>query len=626
MQPVAKMAEAVEPLLPMSTRPAHRSLLIGDGTGDGSANSLRPPWLSAVLGALVSALIMVVMNISCATVVFQAVPEHLSQGATLCLLGSAAFPAALLLTTSTEIAAPWTSDSFFAALFAQAASSLRAAGVAAPFGTVVVSMALSSVLIGILLAGLGLSRIGRAAQFVPAPVMAGFLASMGFVQLDATCRMIAGCSLISLHQHSCPPYVVSQLVAAFVGGAAMYASQEIGQACKSNLLTQGAMPLSILAAVVGFQVAKLFVSDDAIAAWSLDLPAGDALTSIPAALDLGKVHWLAAARESLPATLAASVPSVIQRLLAMSAHELHTNEVLEMSEEITRFGTLQALAAPLSLIVPPMFSLPTMIVADTLGASGKLVPATSALVSLLIAIIGPGSIAVAPTALFAAVLASIGFRLSLRELTAAWISLGLREFVLVVAHVIVAAYFGMAAAVGFGLLASALIFSWDYGQYSGVLQTASAELERSSVVRPANEQALLASLGASTLIIHLRGMLLIQLLVLLLVQPGLPRLSSSPPLLLSSSPLQQACSSSARPLRWTRSCAAPCAASPLARHLSSCASSSLTVSGATQSTRVRLLCSQRAAARVEAHTFSLAAPVSKSSAACVAARSSASTI
>ena len=72
---------------------------------------------------------------------------------------------------------------------------------------------------------------------------------------------------------------------------------------------------------------------------------------------------------------------------------------------------------------------------------------------------------------------------------------------------IVAAKYGMVAAVSLGLLASVLIFVIDYGQHSGVLQTASVELERSRVTRTLHEQHQLDASGAAVLIIHLRGVL-----------------------------------------------------------------------------------------------------------------------
>ena len=71
----------------------------------------------------------------------------------------------------------------------------------------------------------------------------------------------------------------------------------------------------------------------------------------------------------------------------------------------------------------------------------------------------------------------------------------------------VAAYVSMAFAIGAGMIASVLIFAVDYGRHSGVLQSATAELERSNVKRPEAERSVLTSHGAAILVLHLRGML-----------------------------------------------------------------------------------------------------------------------
>jgi len=49
-------------------------------------------------------------------------------------------------------------------------------------------MALSSVLIGILLCGLGLGRAGRAIRFVPYPVIGGFLGATGWLMVSGASR------------------------------------------------------------------------------------------------------------------------------------------------------------------------------------------------------------------------------------------------------------------------------------------------------------------------------------------------------------------------------------------------------------------------------------------------------
>ena len=74
---------------------------------------------------------MLIINVSAATVAFHEMPQHLTQGVTLCLLTSAVAPLVLLLMRS-ELFAPWCADAFIASLFANHAAESNATAAAAP--------------------------------------------------------------------------------------------------------------------------------------------------------------------------------------------------------------------------------------------------------------------------------------------------------------------------------------------------------------------------------------------------------------------------------------------------------------------------------------------------------------
>jgi MFS superfamily sulfate permease-like transporter len=106
----------------------------------------------------------------------------------------------------------------------------------------------------------------------------------------------------------------------------------------------------------------------------------------------------------------------------------------------------------------------------------------------------------------ASLLVTLGCSFLVSELTDAIQCLKKQEFALVLVHLAVTIYFGMLYAVLSGLLFSMLIFIVDYVSHSGVVQSATSELKRSTVVRTNEEWDFLAEHGASTLIIHLQGM------------------------------------------------------------------------------------------------------------------------
>lgn len=468
------------------------------------------PMLRSVLGGTMAGLIMIVIAMSASAVVFHALPAHVTHGAMLFAFASSITPA-LLLMTGSEVVAPYTADAFVCALFAQSAASLSTRGDAAPFTTLVVAMAMTSFLLGAVFASLGLFRVGRIVQFVPSPVMSGFLGSMGWVQLDATCRITTGCPAIDwgcLTKLEQPQHSASQLMIALLVGLALFLLQ--GYAATRPALQQLVVPSTIIIMTVLFQAAHLVVPAAALAEWTIRLP-GDqslhALLSLPSLMadEIENVRWTAALEQACTVAMSAVLPCVMTRLLAYSAHEQRIGGVLDMSAELKRLGLVQMFASPVAMT--PMFSLPAMSMAHSMGASGRIVPATASLLSLLVASGGLPLVTLMPKALFASMLASLGFSFLVTEMTVSWSSLTRGEYALVIVHVILAAYISFAFSLGFGLVACIIIFALDYGQYSGVLQTATAELERSNVVRPQSEHVTLTAHGPSTFILHLRGVL-----------------------------------------------------------------------------------------------------------------------
>jgi sulfate permease, SulP family len=72
-------------------------------------------------------------------------------------------------------------------------------------------MALSSVLVGILLCGLGLAGAGRAIRFVPYPVVGGFLGATGWLMVSGASQVITDMRLAAanIHASSAPQASVS---------------------------------------------------------------------------------------------------------------------------------------------------------------------------------------------------------------------------------------------------------------------------------------------------------------------------------------------------------------------------------------------------------------------------------
>ena len=480
--------------------------------------------LSDIPGGCVSALVMIVVDVSAASVIFASQPAHAAQGANLCLLCGVLPPVLLQLLSRTELRAPYCADAFVASLFGAVATRLSPPGSASPFGTLVVSMAITNLLLGVSFTMLGLARIGRVVQFVPAPVLAGFLGSMGYVQLDSLCRMSTGCSATEL---ACMARSgsVDQLCLALGLGLALHIGGLRMQ--RWPRLQQLLVPLMVGVCTALYAAARAFLPPAAVDRWGLHLGSGGggghapgaadgggafepgggsdvgSVAQLPATLDLAHVRWGAAAQHGVATAAVALIPSIIGRLLTFSAAELVTGDLLDTSDEFVRLGIAQTASCAVGTI--PMVSLPGFSVAYSLGARGRVAPLVSAFASASLAWVGAArALSAIPGVVFAGMLASIAANFLCGQLGAAWRQLTRLEFALVLTHILATALVGMAYAVGLGLLASVVIFAFDYGRVSGVLQHATAALESSRVARSRAEREALARLGPCTLIVHLQ--------------------------------------------------------------------------------------------------------------------------
>eukprot|EP00966_Prymnesium_polylepis_P279006 6445646-Prymnesium_polylepis.1 len=188
------------------------------------------------------------------------------------------------------------------------------------------------------------------------------------------------------------------------------------------------------------------------------------------------------------------------------APRLRTDTELDHSREIRDTGIATLIGAPSAMTAG--LSLSGITVAHQVGSRSRIAPSVMAIsTTAALALFGSRVVEVIPKLAFATMLCNIAMSLLLDQLLRAWRSYRAREFVLVLLHVALTASCGMAYAVALGLLFTSLIFIFEYSQHSGVLQSATAELEHSKVHRSAAAQRVLEARGASVLVIHLHGML-----------------------------------------------------------------------------------------------------------------------
>ncbi|MGB3570670.1 MAG: SulP family inorganic anion transporter, partial [Phormidesmis sp.] len=162
------------------------------------AKELQPETIfSSFVAGSITGMIGVIRAISYAALIFSGtLAVHLNVGVGIAIFSSAAISIVVALTSSlpgmiaTPLAAP---TAVLAILAAQVASSLTAeSDSSAVLMTVVAAIALGSLLTGATLWLLGTVRGGNALQFVPYPVVGGFMAGTGWLLVRGAAQVITG--------------------------------------------------------------------------------------------------------------------------------------------------------------------------------------------------------------------------------------------------------------------------------------------------------------------------------------------------------------------------------------------------------------------------------------------------
>ena len=477
----------------------------------------RRTWVVEIMGGLLASIVAIVLNVTYAGVIMST-PElrpYLSYGIAMCL-GCTALSNLWLLVMRRNLPYICVADSFMAVLFATTASDLArlAPDGTAVLGTLMIAMLLCSLLLSLSYIATGVLRVCNVVQFMPSPVMFGYQASIGYLVVDSAAKLAVGCSKLfgnacRVAEGSLEHWMATQLALAMGLGVFLSVVQNTGLLGGfSRILV---LPTILVLATILFQVARLLEPWHGadLALWTMQLPAENgffaSMRTLPTDIDFSNISWRLAGSEALLAAVTAFVPNIMGKLLQYSALESRFDKDLDYNREMRHAGFSQLASAP--AIMVPTVTYTGMLVAWDMGARSFVPPAMVVISSIVLVLTGSNQVAVMPNFMFAALLVSIGINMIWDNLRSAWNMLPVREFSLVILHIILTALLGMLWAVVLGVLFTATIFIVEYSAHSGVLLCTTLLLERSKVQRSSSETEILEQYGATVLIVHLHGMI-----------------------------------------------------------------------------------------------------------------------
>jgi SulP family sulfate permease len=397
-------------------------------------------------------------------------------------------------------------DSNAAALLAGLASGVaidvRAGGGSdrAALASVLVTLAVASVGTGVVLYALGRWKRGNSIQYIPFPVVGGFLAGTGFLIVEGAFRIITNepMSFATLPMLFRLPWfeVVPALLVA------------VGLLVGTRLTRHiGLMPLVILLGILVFY-AGLRVSGQSVdGARQMGLLFH--LESIRnLRLPFTQLHdaWFATVFSHMTEILAVAAVSGMTVLLSATSIGLSTSRDIDFNRELRSAGFANVLTGLFGGIVGYQSMSRTMM-SWRAGATGRRAGVLSGLFCLVVIVGFPGLIELFPKPVLAGLQLYLGSAMLIEWLFNSFKRLPWHDYLLIPLIMVIIASYGIVAGVSLGVVAASLLFVVRYGRVKFIRTEFNGAGRRSHVERTVDQNRLLDQQAARLYGVGLQGFL-----------------------------------------------------------------------------------------------------------------------
>ena len=367
--------------------------------------------------------------------------------------------------------------------------------------TVLVAIALTTLITGLFLLGLGVFRLGGLVRFLPYPVAGGFLAGTGWLLVVGGLSTMSG---LTFSFADVPDFFEPRVLLLWLPGLVLGA---LILALSTRIRHSLFMPGMIIAIIVGFYLvaAVLGVSPSQLSdnGWLLGpFPAGRLWQPI-SSTELAAVDW-PAIWSQLPNLVGAVIISAITLLLNATGIELAMNRDIDLNREMRASGVANlASGMGAGLIGYAQLSMSTL--AERLGAGNRLTGLVAGGVCGLTLLLGGSALGFVPTIVLGALLIYLGLSFLWEWVIKAYSRLPRIDYLIVLVILIIIAVAGFLPGIIVGIAATIVLFVVSYSRTSIVKHELSGSTFKSRVTRNAEDLALLEVIGNQAYFLQLQG-------------------------------------------------------------------------------------------------------------------------
>jgi SulP family sulfate permease len=357
---------------------------------------------------------------------------------------------------------------------------------------VMIVLALSAALTGILLCVLGLARAGGAIRFIPYPVIGGFLGATGWLMVSGAVRVITdhGLSFATLDALLGVSTVVKLAAGAAIALAFYFGLRRHGE---SPYLLPGILIAGIAAAHLAFVLTGMSLVEAQAAGWLFKAPAAVGLARTWDLADLHLFPW-----KMLPGLsgdlFAVVFVTAVSTLLNTTGIEFVTKREADLQRELKTVGVANLTSALLGGYVGTI-ALNRTTLNHVAGGRGRLSGLTVAAVSALVLMADPGFLAYVPKFVLGGLLLYLGANLIHAWLIDSARRISRLEYASLLAIALIIIQWGFIAGVLIGVIIGCATFAVSASRVNAIKFSFDGSEYRSSLDRGPEELAILAAHG-----------------------------------------------------------------------------------------------------------------------------------
>jgi SulP family sulfate permease len=452
--------------------------------------------LNDVLGGSAASVLTVTFGLSYALLIFAGpLTPYLSYGVAVTFISSAVLASVIALGSSLPfaIAGPESSTAAMTGILASSlVERMAATDPSAPLlAPVLITLALTTIVTGIVLCGFGMTRMGRAIRYVPYPVVGGFLGATGCLIVFGAIGVITGHRLqFATLGRFANVLNLSELAAACAMALVLYLTWHRS---RNSLGLPAILVGGVIAAHIAFWFAGISLAEAQASGWTFQPPPPVSFMLPWSANEIGHYPWYALP-DLIGNLIAVIFVTATSTLFNTTGIEVALQREADLERELNVTGLANILSGAFGGYTG-CSSISRTVLNFNSGGTGRLSGLTVAAVSALMLAVAPMLLGYMPKFVLGGLLIYLGADQLHKWIIESRRRLSITEYLSLLAIIVIIVQWGFVAGILIGVVIGCTTFALSAARIDSIKYSFDGSEYRSSLDRSREDQTVLSAHG-----------------------------------------------------------------------------------------------------------------------------------